>query len=190
MQNNNRYQADAAYGVISGKSQANSATQALTGLGGFPFTIAADAAVIPMIYMPLWNDIRKVYGHVPVDSNALMGIIGNILPEVLADLVMDKILGNVPILGVYFNAVCAKAMTWRHGILFAFLSSRGSDIPSGSVRKAMELIRVAFPQREMFKFQTPDKETFIRLVTSAEGLSVPELNSRIDKALGILGEKH
>lgn len=188
MHNTNKNQAEAAYGIIASKANTNSITQALSGAAGFPFTIAADVAVIPTIYMPLWNDIRRVYGYDPMDSVALGNIVGKILPEVLADLAMDKVLGNVPILGIYFNAICAKAMTWRLGMLFTFLSSRGSTIPEECIQKAMLLIRKSFPQNDMFKFQTPDKARFIKLITSVSSISEVEMNARLDRAIEFLAD--
>ncbi len=175
-----------AYAVIASKANANSITQALSGVAGFPFTIAADVVVIPTIYMPLWNEIRRIYFQPPLDTMALGSIVGKIMPEILTDLTMDKILGNVPFLGIYFNAICAKAMTWRLGTLFTFLSSCGSDIPEDCVQKSMILIRKAFPQNDMFKFQTPDMMRFIRLVTSVSSLSEAEMNARLDRAIEFL----
>lgn len=187
--NTNPNQAELAYSIIAGKANLNSFGQALTGLAGFPWTLAADAAVIPTIYIPLWNDIRRLYGYSPVESSSLGGVVTRVLPEILADLLLDKFLGNVPGIGIYFNAICSKAFTWRMGILAAFLSSRGEDIPLDTVQEAMKLIRIAFREEDMFKFRTPDREMFINLVTSTDGLSASEFSERVRKAIDMLGEE-
>jgi hypothetical protein len=109
-----------------------------------------------------------------------------ILPEILNDLAFDKFIGGIPIVGMYFNAICAKAFTWRLGTLFAFLSSRGPDIPKESLREAMILIRECFPQKDMFRFKTPDQQTFIRLVSSVSGVTEQMFRSKVHSALDAL----
>ena len=56
-------------------------------------------------------------------SNAY-SIIEGCREEILSDLSVDKIGGQIPVLGIPFNMMCAKAMTYQLGILFAMLSAR------------------------------------------------------------------
>lgn len=109
--NTNENPARLAYDTISAKASTNTVIQSLTGIFGFPFTIGADVAVIPLIYTPLCNDLRRLYGHPEIPSGAVKTLIPQILPEIFRDLAFDKILGSIPLIGVYFNAICAKAFT-------------------------------------------------------------------------------
>ena len=171
--------------LINSKANSNSTIQGLSGIVGFPWTLGVDAAVIPTIYVPMWNEIRTLYGHNKLPANDMIPILKNILPEIFADIALDKFAGQIPIIGVYFNAICAKTMTWRLGMLFTFLSSRTSDIPINSVGKAMRLVRHIFPQNQMFKFQTPDRNKFMKLINTNENLSINEFDKKIDEALKI-----
>ena len=184
--NTNEYQARLAYDTINAKANTNTVVQSLTGIFGFPFTIGADVAVIPLIYTPLCNNLRHHYGHPEIPSGAVKTLIHQILPEIFRDLVFDKILGSVPIVGVYFNAICAKAFTWRLGTLFAMLSSRGPDIPKESVCEAMILIRGCFPQGDMYKFITPDQPTFMSIVTSVSQVSESVFQRKVQSAMAAL----
>ena len=74
----------------------------------------------------------------------MIPILKEILPEIFVDLALDKFAGQIPIIGIYFNAICAKTMTWRLGMLFTFLSSRTSEVPINSVAKALKLMRHMF----------------------------------------------
>jgi len=178
----NENRATTAYKLTQGRANANTTVQALSGLVGFPWNLGVDAAVIPTIYIPLWNRIRGVYGHRPVEGNSSK-ILLKILPEVFVDLAVDKALGSIPIAGAYFNAICAKTLTWRLGILFTFLSSRGSNVDNEVVGKAMKLIRGMFPQKSMWKFETPSRELFVEIARSVSGDSPKAFNNKIDRAL-------
>lgn len=181
-------QASLAYSAIARVSGSNTFIQGLTGIFGFPVTLIGDVAAITHHYRPLWNEIRVIYGYDEFYGNDAKTVIKNVLPELFVDIAVDKILGQVPIAGIYFNAICAKALTWRLGALFSMLSSRGSAIPDESTADAMRLIRLVFPQRDMFKFVTPDKAKFIQLVTAIDGESEAEFDRKIQAALVVLGE--
>jgi uncharacterized protein (DUF697 family) len=178
--NSNRHQAGLAYNIVRNKANTNAVVQGLSGIFGFPFTIDVDAAVIPTIYRPLLNDLRHLYGHTDTPDGTVRALLPQILPEIFVDMALDKVLGNIPIVGTYFNAICAKAFTWRLGTLFAMLSSRGSDIPNVSMREAMVLIRRCFPQTDMFTFNTPDEPTFIKLVTAVQSASQTEFRRKVN----------
>ena len=108
--------AEKAYKLIMSKAKNNSIIQGLSGIAGFPFTIGVDVAVIPTIYIPLWNEIREIYGYDKLETEKMIPILKPILPEIFTDLALDKFAGQIPLIGVYFNAICAKTMTWRLGI--------------------------------------------------------------------------
>lgn len=179
-------QASQCYDIIEAKATSNTFIQGFSGILGIFTTLAADVAVIPTIYAPMWDEVRRVYGLGPVEEGSAKTVIMKIWPEILSDIAFDKVLGNVPVIGIYFNAICAKAMTWRLGTLFAFLAARGSEVPEASVKEAMALIRHMFPQKEMFSFTTPNKQNFLKLVESVNGNTVEEFNSKVSQALNLL----
>lgn len=177
--------ANNCYNLINSKANNNSTIQGLSGIVGFPFTLGVDAAVIPAIYVPLWNQIRELYGHEKLNSSEMIPVLKKLLPEIFVDLALDKFLGQIPILGIYFNLICAKTMTWRLGMLFTFLSSRTANIPLNSVAKALKLIRNFFPQKEMLKFATPSKDKFLKLIVTEESITDHQFEKQIDDALKI-----
>jgi len=184
--NTNENQARLAYDIIGSTANKNTVIQAASGFFGFIVTLGVDAAVIPTIYGPLLNDLRRLYGHPDTPDGTVATLVPQIVKELLADLLLDKILGGIPIAGVYFNAICAKAFTWRLGILFAMLSSRGPDIPSKELGDAVILIRECFPQSGMFSFSTPDRQTFMTLVTSVKEVSETDFQRKINSALAAI----
>lgn len=193
--------AEKSYDLINSKATNNGWIQGLSGVAGFPWTLVADAGVIPGIYWPMWNNIRAFYGHEPVSEDAAVQVIKGILPEVLADFLLDKIAGNIPLIGIYFNAICAKAMTWRLGILFSMLSARGNDIGQVSIGQCMALIRNMFPKRDIYKYKkpdwsdlfksakeilqfvTPDKSKFVTMVASVSNDTPADFNKKQRAAL-------
>lgn len=180
--------AEQAYDLINSKAQSNSFIQGFSGIFGFITTIAADIAAIPAIYGKMWDEIRAIYGYRPVGSDAAKTVLMQVMPEVLSDIAFDKFLGNVPVVGIYFNAICAKQMAWRLGTLFAFMSARGSEIPADKVSEAMALIRHMFPQKDMFTFTTPNRHNFIKLVESVHGNSIQQFEKKVSNALDLLSK--
>jgi len=175
--------AQKSYEIINSKASSNIAIQGLSGILGFPFTLLADGAVIFTHYGTMLNEIRSLYGRTPVSESVVTTIVKGISSELIFDVVADKVLGNVPLIGVYFNAICAKTMTWRLGILFTMLSARGEAIDDATVQDTTKLIRMVFPQTDAFKFQQPTYPTFEKLVTSVTGNSMEQFNRKISKAL-------
>lgn len=176
-----------AYMIINEKASSNVVIQGMSGILGFPFTLIADGAVVFTHYGTMLNEIRSLYHRMPVNEDVLNSIVKGISSELLFDIVADKILGNVPLIGIYFNAICAKAMTWRLGILFTMLSSRGEEISDKTVGETTKLIRSIFPQNDTFKFKQPDYKTFEKLIISVEGDSVEQYNDKVKKALSAFG---
>lgn len=183
MSNTSPALAQKSYEIINSKASSNIAIQGLSGILGFPFTLLADGAVIFTHYGTMLNEIRSLYGRTPVSESVVTTIVKGISSELIFDVVADKVLGNVPLIGVYFNAICAKTMTWRLGILFTMLSARGEAIDDATVQDTTKLIRMVFPQTDAFKFQQPTYPTFEKLVTSVTGNSMEQFNRKISKAL-------
>lgn len=185
MSNTDTFLAEKAYRIIDNKASSNIAIQGLSGILGFPFTLLADGAVIFTHYGTMLNEIRSLYGRTPVSETVVTSIVKGISSELIFDIVADKFLGNVPLVGIYFNAICAKTMTWRLGILFTMLSARGEAIDDYTVQDTTKLIRMVFPQTDAFKFQQPTYETFAKLIISVTGNSIEQFNQKITKALDV-----
>ncbi len=174
-----------AYRLIDDKANSNTVVQGLSGILGFPFTLMADGVVVFTHYGPMLNDIRALYNRKPVNEEILTPLVKGMFGELMFDLLFDKVLGQVPILGIYFNAICAKAMTWRLGILFSVLSSRGEELDEQRVKSAAELVRRVFPQDDAFSFKQPKYDTFEGLVASVQGTSGQEFDDKVNRALEI-----
>lgn len=172
-----------AYAIINSTANSNSVVQGLSGLAGFPFTLIADVATLYTHYGEMLNKLRDLYNRTPVDEKIVTPILNGMSNEVLFDVVADKVLGNVPILGIYFNAICAKTMTWRIGIVFTMLSARGDDVSNANIADTTKLVRQMFPQSDTFKFAQPDYYKFEKMVVSVNGNSEEQFNQKITKAL-------
>ncbi len=179
-----------AYRLIQKKAEDNTVAQSLSGIFGWPWTIGTDIAVIPIIYVPLWERIRELYARNEVDSEVAGSIIRGTLSEIFVDIALDKFLGNIPLIGIYFNAICAKMMTWRLGILFTMLSARGEEVDVSQVRDCMMLIRLVFPQHDMFKFITPNKAHFIKLINGMTDIPQEDFNQKVDQMLDMMNNNH
>ena len=177
-----------SYELINEKASSNIVIQGLSGVLGFPFTIMADGVVIFTHYGAMLNEIRSLYERTPVSEEVVSSIVKGISSELLFDIVADKILGQVPLIGIYFNAICAKTMTWRLGILFTMLSARGEAIDDSTVKDTTKLIRLVFPQTDTFKFKQPTFQTFTKLITSVTENSMEQFNNKISKALEAFDE--
>lgn len=177
------------YELIDDGASINSLAQGASGFFGFLTATAMDIAAIGL-YVRLWNSIREIYGLPEVDFDDGVSVIKNIVGELISDLVLDKFMGNIPIAGIYFNAICAKQLTWRLGMLFTMLSENGSHVDDIDCKNMVRVIRQLFPQSDMFTFKTPEKQKFLQLVNGTTGLSAKELNEKIDAALAIFDARH
>ncbi len=159
--------AAAAYKLIEEKANSNTLIQGLTGLVGFPLTLIADGAVVFTHYGAMLNEIRALKGCGPVTADVIKPIVTSISGEILFDLVADKVLGQIPLIGIYFNVICAKTMTWRLGVLFAMLAKRGEGLGGGDMNELARKIRTRFPQSDAITFKQPDYNLFETLLTEA-----------------------
>ena len=167
------------YDIIEKKAGSNVAMQGLSGLMGFPFTAIADVTVFFTHYGPMLNEIRAAYGRSPISTEVFGPIIKGCKQELLTDMVLDKIVGNIPLIGLPANMICAKAMTWRLGILFGMLASRGEEIDQENVTKAVQLIRELFPQKNSLMFQKPSAVIVEKLLKAVDGDSVENFNQKM-----------
>ena len=174
--------ADKAYREIKSKANSNMFIQGASSIFSGALMYGVDVAVIGTHYTPMFYNMRRIYGRGALEKSAVLPIITNILPEVMFDVAFDKMLGGVPVVGIYTNMMCAKTLTWRLGILFAMLASRGEDIDSDIVKDCMFVIRNMFPQTNAFKLAQPDMATFGLMVMSVYGNTQDEFAAKINKA--------
>lgn len=157
------YQKEAkVYDIIRTEASSNMVMQGLTGLVGFPVTTVVDATVPFTHYGPMINEIRAVYGRKPVDVSCILPVLVGCKNELFMDLIVDKVIGSVPILGCPVNVAAAKAMTWRLGILFGMLASEGEKVTCDEVRSAMTEINKVFPSP--YFWGAPSVEKIVQLL--------------------------
>lgn len=171
------------YDLIQCKASSNEIVQGLSGALGFPFTVIADVGVIFTHYGPMLNGIRSIYNRAPVTTEAIKPIIDGCKSEILADIIVDKLIGNIPVVGFAANLICAKTMTWRLGLLFGMLAAKGEELTPDNARKATKAIRSLFPQRCMFTFTTPSIATVEKLLTKFEDCDQESFDSKVGKIL-------
>jgi hypothetical protein len=184
-QTQKREMAIKAYILINAKASSNMWLQGITGVVGFPYTTIVDVGVIATHYVPMLNKIRYIYGRPLLKMDSIMPFAGSISKELLYDFLFDKILGNVPILGIPLNAICAKALTWRLGILFSMLSSRGEEINDKTAGDVAVVIRGIF-SKGPFGFPTPSLADFEGIVNGVFEMSHMEFSDKVNAAKAAL----
>lgn len=171
------------YDIIEKTASSNTLIQAISGLAGFPFTLIADAGVIFTHYGKMFNQIREAYGRSPIGQEAIGTFIAGCKDEILIDIVVDKILGNIPIIGIPANMIAARAMTWRLGLVMGMLSARGEAINAENVHKATILVREMFPQQKSLLYQKPSRQIATKLLSVVENVSMDSFNDKLDYIL-------
>ena len=174
------------YDLIKRTAGSNQLMQGLSALLGFPFTVLADGTVIFTHYGPMLNEIREIYGRSGVSVEVVGPILKGCSKEILADILVDKFIGQIPVVGLPANIMCAKTMTWRLGLVFAMISARGEEISESSVSNATKLVRELFPQRRMFCFAAPSMAVVERLLEAMEDITIEEFDAKVDRALAAL----
>lgn len=167
------------YDIISRKAGSNITMQAISGMFGFPFTFMADVGVIFTHYGPMLNEILAVYGREPMTKEILGPIIKGCSKEIMTDMIVDKVIGNLPVVGLPANMICAKAMTWRLGIMFAMLAARGEEINTASAADTSRLIRELFPQKNTFMFKKPSVVIVEKLLNTMEGETIQRYDQKV-----------
>jgi hypothetical protein len=174
----------------------NAIAQGASGLFGGGLNLLVDAAAVPF-YADLWNDIRRVYGRGAITRQAAQDYLKPNIGFIVADLVWDKAVGSIPIIGIPFNIAFGKALTWRLGAWFGMLAALGvddsrADSRDGSsdaelARSTLALVKLVFPtDGSVFSFSAPDREVFVAFIASVDGLPEDEARSRTDAALRAL----
>lgn len=166
----------------------NAWVQGLSGVFGMGANWVVDVAVIPY-YAELWNDIRKIYGRGEITLTAATAFLKPNLGFLVQDLVWDKLVGSIPIVGIPFNIAFAKALTWRLGAWFGLLSALGDDgNPDEMVtRSSMQLTREIFPSTgSVFSFEAPKKDVFVAFIAAQDGITQGEAKRRMAVALQAL----
>jgi hypothetical protein len=168
----------------------NLIAQGASGFFGFAANLLVDAAAIPF-YAQLWNEIRDIYGKGEITAEATRAYVKPNIGFLAQDLLWDKIVGSIPIIGVPFNIAFAKALTWRLGAWFGFLSAiEGEDDVEALTAATMDLVREVFPSsRSVFDFAAPDRDVFVEFIASVDGLTTDEVQDRTKAALDALRGK-
>ncbi len=174
------------YDLISSKASSNQLMQGISGALGFPFTLIADAGVIFTHYGPMLNEIRDIYGRGSISYEVVGPILNGCTSEILADIVMDKVIGQIPLIGIGANIMCAKTMTWRLGLVFAMISARGEEISADSVKNATKMIRQLFPQKSMFSFKAPTISTVEQLLDKVSDIPMEDFDAKVAKIMAAL----
>lgn len=183
---NTQIKAELAYTLIAQKSWKNIAIQAGAGFFGFPFTLAADAAVIPLVYVPLWNEIRAIYGYGEIEDEQVKAMISAVGPLILVDVIIDETISHFAVLGLPSNFLCAKVLTWRLGTLFTFFASRGEDFDGELAEAAIEFLTLVFPKQDFGFFKSPDRQRFVELLTNTRHGSKHQVYGRLNQAMAVL----
>jgi hypothetical protein len=166
----------------------NALAQGASGLFGGGVNLLVDAAAIPF-YVDLWNDVRRIYGRGEITLQAAQEYLKPNLAFLVQDLVWDKAIGSIPIIGIPFNIVFGKALTWRLGAWFGMLAALGADSGGNAelAQSTLALVKQVFPvDRSMFSWSAPDHEVFVAFISSVDGLTEAEAQSRTEAALRAL----
>jgi len=178
-----------SYNIINDTANNNIVLQSISGMLGFPFTIIADGAVIFTHYAPMISRIQTVFNREPLTQDMLMPIFKSISSDLILDIAVDKFAGQLPVLGIYFNAICAKALTWRIGILFAILACIDEIPETEKISRIASFIRLIFPQSEIFKFVKPDFQKYKRIMGNVLHDSDTGFFDKVQEAINIFDLK-
>jgi hypothetical protein len=182
-----RARAEQVYEKTRSLATGNLLAQGASGFFGFAATLVVDAAAIPF-YADLWNRIRAVYGKGEITVEATKAYLRPNLGFLAQDLLWDKVVGSIPIIGIPFNIAFAKALTWRLGAWFGLLSALAGDEDVEELTRAtLQLTREVFPSsRSVFDFAAPDRDVFVSFIASVDGLTTDEARDRTRAALDAL----
>ncbi|WP_214405900.1 hypothetical protein [Pseudonocardia lacus] len=165
----------------------NAIAQGASGLFGGGVNLLVDAAAIPF-YVDLWNEIRRIYGRGEITLQAAQEYLKPNVAFLVQDLVWDKAIGSIPIIGIPFNIAFGKALTWRLGAWFGMLAALGSDGGDTELTQStLALVKLVFPaDGGVFNWSAPDHEVFVAFISSVDGLSEAEARDRTEAALRAL----
>jgi hypothetical protein len=182
-----RARAEQVYERTSSLATGNLIAQGASGFFGFAANLLVDAAAIPF-YAQLWTEIRGIYGKGEITAEAVRAYVKPNLGFLAQDLLWDKVVGSIPIIGIPFNIAFAKALTWRLGAWFGLLSAIADEDDSEALTRAtLQLTREVFPSsRSVFDFAAPDRDVFVSFIASVDGLTTDEVRDRTERALQAL----
>ncbi|MGY1618143.1 hypothetical protein ACI797_15495 [Geodermatophilus sp. SYSU D00691] len=182
-----RARAEQVYERTRNLATGNLLAQGASGFFGFGVTLLVDAAAVPF-YANLWSEVRAVYGKGEITPEAAKAYLKPNIGFLAQDLLWDKVIGSIPIIGVPFNIAFAKALTWRLGAWFGLLSAIAGDEDRHALTRAtMQLTREVFPSsRSVFDFAAPDRDVFVSFIASVDGLTTDEVHDRTRRALDAL----
>jgi hypothetical protein len=183
-----RERAARVYEKTRGLANGNALAQGASGLFGGGVNLLVDAAAIPF-YVDLWNDVRRVYGRGELTLRAAQEYLGPNVAFLVQDLVWDKAVGSIPIIGIPFNIAFGKALTWRLGAWFGMLAALGADSEGNAqlAQSTLALVQQVFPAGGgVFSWSAPDREVFVAFISSVDGLGEAEAQSRTEAALRAL----
>jgi hypothetical protein len=166
----------------------NAIAQGASGIFGGGVNLLVDAAAIPF-YVDLWNGIRRVYGRGEITLHAAQEYLKPNLAFLVQDVVWDKAIGSIPIIGIPFNIAFGKALTWRLGAWFGMLAALGSDATADAelAQSTLALVKLVFPaDGSVFNWSAPDEEVFVAFISSVDGLPEDEARDRTQAALRAL----
>lgn len=158
------YKDQKAIETIKGYAKTNSLMQTISGALGFPVTTMIDGTVILTHYLPMIKNICEEYGYYKADKSAVLPVIKGCFNLFVNDFIFDKILGNIPLIGVFSNFIFAKVITWRLGLLFSYFAKHDIDINEDNVKKTVQYMNELIHLRSVIGFQAPSKsaiETFM-----------------------------
>lgn len=192
-----RVKALQAYRIISRASNDAALMQAGANLaslvtGGLPVIHLAVDGLCLGYQVTIINDISDLYGKPRITQGAALAYLRPNLGFILGNLALDKGLGvAVPVLGLPFCYIFARALTWRLGTFFTATAAMDADIPRPLLlEKLAGLVAELFPRRDFFGLANPDKEKFVALIAGLEGLSAAQAEARITTALAVLSGEY
>lgn len=176
------------YEKTGGLANGNALAQGASGLFGGGVNLLVDAAAIPF-YVDLWNEVRRIYGRGEITLQAAREYLKPNMAFLVQDLVWDKAIGSIPIIGIPFNIAFGKALTWRLGAWFGMLAALGADSGGDAelAQSTLALVKQVFPaDGGVFSWSAPDKEVFVAFISSVDGLTEAEARGRTEAALRAL----
>lgn len=162
--------------------------QGASGVFGSGLNLVVDAVLIPF-YAELWNDVRQVYGKGKITVQAAKEYLRPNIMFLAQDLLWDKLVGSIPIVGIPFNIAFGKALTWRLGAWFGMLSATSTEGPADAqlTRTSLELVKAVFPATsDVFAFKAPDRDVFVSFIASVDGLAPSDMADRTTRALDVM----
>lgn len=166
----------------------NALAQGASGIFGGGVNLLVDAAAIPF-YVDLWNEVRRIYGRGEITLDAAREYLRPNLTFLVQDLVWDKAIGSIPIIGIPFDIAFGKALTWRLGAWFGMLAALGADSNGDAelAQSTLALVKLVFPAGGgVFTWNSSDEEVFVAFISSVDGLSGVEAHRRTEAALRAL----